>query len=367
MFLENINLFNFKNYQELNLTFSPQINCFVGENGSGKTNLLDAIHYLSLTKSAFSSVDSQNIRHEEAFFMVKGDFFKDEKKHTVQCNLQSGQKKVVKHNKVDYEKLAEHIGQFPVVMIAPDDTSIIKEGSENRRKFFDGILSQLDRNYLDNLMRYNHVLKQRNSLLKQFAERNYLDKDLLEPYDIQIINLGLKISETRKIYLEQFLPLFVSHYQDLSDHKEKVDLVYESDVLETDFKERFVKNVRKDLALQRTTMGVHKDDFNFVIDGYPLKKFGSQGQQKSFLIALKLTQFDTIHQAKGFKPVLLLDDIFDKLDDKRIDKLMQMVSGHSFGQLFVTDARPERTKRIFDKIDAPKKVFLIEKAEVREV
>lgn len=366
MHLESLELLNFKNYEEIKLQFSPEINCLVGSNGSGKTNMLDAIHYLSLTKSAFNPIDSQNIRHEADFMVIRGEFSKAEKKESIQCSLQQGQRKLFKHNKKVYDKISEHIGRYPVVFIAPNDTDVIREGSETRRKFFDSILSQLDQQYLQWLLQYNHNLKQRNSLLKQFAERHSFDKDLLEPYNQQLLSLGLNLREARKNFLEEYLPYFLNHYQNLSGGQETVSIRYESNLNVDKPAEALHQSLRRDLILQRSNIGTHKDDYIFEIEGHPLKKFGSQGQQKSFVIALKLAQFDLIRQHKDFKPILLLDDIFDKLDDQRIAKLMELVSGHTFGQLFVTDARPERTERIFEQLrDTEVKVFKIAGGEAR--
>jgi DNA replication and repair protein RecF len=366
MHLENISLLNFKNYEELQMGFSEQINCFVGQNGSGKTNLLDAIHYLSLTKSAFNSLDNQNILHQAPFFMIQGTFSKQQEHVPVHCSLKKGEKKVFKHSKKTYERLSEHIGKFPVVMIAPNDTDIIREGSEMRRKFFDSIISQIDQEYLRKLLHYNHILKQRNSLLKQFAEQRFFDGDLLSTYDDQLLKTAEFIYHKRAEFLIDFLPYFYEHYQNLSENKEEVSLRYASDMQQEDFREVFEQSRQKDLILQRTSRGIHRDDYKFGIEGHSLKKFGSQGQQKSFLIALKLAQFDIIKAQKGFKPILLLDDIFDKLDDRRIAKLMEMVAHHTFGQLFVTDARPERSEAIFEQIEAEVKVFMIEKGQVIE-
>ena len=364
MHLESLELLNFKNYEEIKLLFSPEINCLVGSNGSGKTNMLDAIHYLSLTKSAFNPVDSQNIRHEESFMVIRGSFRKSEKSELIQCSLQEGQRKVVKHGKKQYEKMGEHIGRYPVVLIAPNDTDVIREGSEIRRKFFDSILSQIDQQYLQWLLQYNHVLKQRNSLLKQFSESNKFDRDLLEPYDQQLLYFGLLILQARKSFLNDYLPFFLTHYQNLSEGKEKVEIRHESNLDVENPAAELSRNLRRDLALQRSNVGIHKDDFVFEIDSYPLKKYGSQGQQKSFVIALKLAHFDLMRQHKGFKPILLLDDIFDKLDDHRIGRLMELVSGHTFGQLFVTDARPERTERNFQQLpNTEVKVFKIEEGK----
>ena len=367
MWLEKIEILNYKNYETAKLEFSEQINSFVGSNGSGKTNLLDAIYYLSLTKSAFSSDEQQNIRHGAPFFMIKGSFSLENETYQIQFSLQQGQKKVIKNSKKVYEKISEHIGLFPVVLIAPNDTDIIRDGSDARRKFFDGIISQINPSYLDSLLQYNHILRQRNSLLKQFAEREYFDRDLLDTYNEPLLATGQVIYETRKAFLHSFYPYFDRHYQNLADQKEAVNIQYQSDLDQPDFAEAFGENLGKDRALQRTTMGIHKDDFLFEINAHPLKKFGSQGQQKSYVIALKLAQFDIIKAQKNIKPLLLLDDIFDKLDDKRIQKLTEMMVRQSFGQLFVTDARPERTLSVFDQLNAHKKVFYIEAGQVNSV
>ena len=366
MWLENISLLNFKNYQELELSFSPQINCLVGENGSGKTNLLDAIYYLSLTKSAISSNEAQNLRHQQSFFLIKGTFEKEEQNFTVQFSLQEGQKKQFKNSRVPYDKLSEHIGLFPAVLITPNDTDIIRGGSEIRRKFYDGIISQISGEYLEHLLRYNHNLRQRNSLLKQFAEGLRYDKDLLDSYSQPLVDSGVFIHAYRKKFIHEFFPSFIKHYNNLSGQKEMVAIHYQSDFDVPNIAQIFHQNYRRDLQAQRTTLGVHKDDYLFEIDQHPIKKYGSQGQQKSFVISLRLSQFDIIREAKSVKPLLLLDDVFDKLDDFRIAKLSEMVAARSFGQLFVTDARPERTYQIFEPIDADRKVFTIHKGKLVE-
>ncbi len=359
MWLEKISLLNFKNYASLDLTFSEQINCLVGENGNGKTNLLDAVYYLSLTKSAFSTTEAQNMCHQEAFFLVKGLLHKEEDTYQVQFSIKNGQKKDARNNGVPYERISEHIGMFPVVLITPDDTDIIKGSGEIRRKFFDGLISQIDAVYLDNLMRYNHVLRQRNSLLRQLAENPRYDRDLLDSYSEQLLDYGASIYAYRKAFVSSFFPVFTAHYDNISGQKETVQIRYQSDFASESYRQNFYQATQRDIASQRTTRGIHKDDFEFEINTFPVKKYGSQGQQKSFVIALKLAQFDVIKNEKGVKPILLLDDIFDKLDDFRIAKLVAMVAQHSFGQLFVTDARPERTQAIFQQIDAERKVFTI--------
>lgn len=262
-------------------------------------------------------------------------------------------------DKKSYERLSDHIGRFPVVLIAPDDTYLVREGSEERRRFFDGVLSQLDPRYLDDFLHYNRILTQRNGLLKLFAERNYLDEDLLETYNDPLIELGLRIHAQRQAFMEKFVPLFQKYYAFLSNAKESVAVVYESEVATDDFPGEFRKHRSRDLHAQRTVKGIHKDDYVFEIDGVVLKKFGSQGQQKSFVIALKLAQYELLAAEKETQPILLLDDIFDKLDDKRIHKLIELIDDGSLGQVFITDARPERSRRILETVQAEVRFFEI--------
>ncbi len=350
MQLKKIQLLNFKNYDELHLSFAEGINGIVGENGSGKTNLLDAIHFLCLSKSAFNSSDSQHIRHGSNFFMIQGFFQKAEKEYEVRCSLQEGKPKTIKVDKKPYTKISEHIGQFPCVLMTPYDTDLIREGSETRRKFFDNTLSQIDQLYLNNLLKYNKLIEQRNSLLKQFSERNFFDKTLIEAYDVQILPLARSIFEKRSEFVQFFIPILENYYFFICKEKEKISLKYESDLQVADFEIEFHQQMQKDLLLQRTTKGVHKDDYIFQIGDYSINKFGSQGQQKSYVIALKLAQFELLSQLKQVKPLLLLDDIFDKLDDSRIKKLMELMASGKFGQVFLTDARPERTKGLFKEL-----------------
>ncbi|MCG8339842.1 MAG: DNA replication and repair protein RecF [Cytophagales bacterium] len=364
MLLKKVECIHFKNYASIGLNFSAQLNFIVGENGAGKTNLLDAIHYLSLTKSAFNLVDAQNIRHGEDFCSVQGDFLKERKGYSIQCIFQKNTKKVVKNNGKAYEKLSDHIGLFPIVLITPDDKDVIKEGNEIRRKFFDSILCQLDSSYLQTLIQYNHILKQRNSLLKAHTERGVLDHDLLTAYNHQLFPLGKKIGEARKKFTEVFHTSFIRHYQYIVEANERVHLTYKSEVVDPNFEQHFLDNLPQDLLLQRTTMGIHRDDFVFTINGYPLKKLGSQGQQKSFVIAMKLAQFDCINNAMKLKPLLLLDDIFDKLDEKRINRLVQLIAQYNFGQVFITEAREQRTLKMMEEVEADKKIFRIEKGKL---
>lgn len=351
MWLKQLSLLNFKNYPEAALTFAPSVNAFTGANGAGKTNLLDAVHYLSLCKSYFNPIDSQQIKQGEDWFMVQGKFEKDGMDDAVSCSLKRNQKKQFRKNKKEYARLADHIGQFPIVMISPSDSAIVSDGSEERRRFVDNVLSQTDPFYLEELIAYNRVLAQRNSLLKQVSPRDHLDASLLEVLDMQLVKSGLLVFERRQAFLAKFIPYFDRHYQFLTDEAERVSIQYESPLLHDRFENLLQNSLPKDRMLQRTTTGIHKDDLVFSIHGdMPLKKFGSQGQQKSFLIALKLAQYSYLFAQKGFKPLLLLDDIFDKLDEQRIRKLMKMVSDDDFGQIFITDTDAGRISRIFEQI-----------------
>lgn len=364
MFLENIHLINFKNYEEADFTFSEGINSLVGKNGSGKTNLLDAIYYLCFTKSAFNAIDSQNIKHNEQFFAIRGSIVREGEINELVCSLKPGQKKRIRLNKRDLERNSDLIGRFPAVLIAPNDSSIITEGSDMRRKFFDGILSQLSGSYLRNLLQYNHALKQRNQTLKSFAERRVMDSDLLDTYDHILAETGTIIYQKRLEFLNTFTPLLNQHYAFISNDMEQVTCQYNSEMENRDFFMLLKENRQRDMMVQRTSKGIHRDDMVFNINGYPLKKFGSQGQQKSFLIALKLAQFDIIEQDSGVKPLLLLDDIFDKLDDDRIHKLLQLIDEAFFRQVFITDARPERTMQFLKQIESDKKIFDIEDGQI---
>jgi DNA replication and repair protein RecF len=359
MHIENLSLVNFKNYPELHAEFSPSVNCLVGDNGSGKTNLLDAIHYLSFTKSAFNPVDAQSIRHSEDFYSIRGTFTIHAKRYEVKNALINGQRKRMLTNDVALDKASDHIGRFPLVLITPYDTGIIMEGSEARRRFVDSMLAQIDRDYLDQLIVYGKALKQRNTLLKQFAERRYFDADILEPYDELMLTSGRAIATRRALFCTAFEPAVLRHFREITEGVERIEFKYDSDFLHQNYADAFRAALNKDRLLQRSTRGTHRDDFIFEIDGYPLKKFGSQGQQKSYLLALKLAQFDMLHQEKGFKPILLMDDVFDKLDDHRIAKLMQMIERDFFGQIFITDARPERTRVFLEKIKVDRKIFMV--------
>lgn len=367
MHISKLSLLNFKNYHEVNLQFTKGVNCFTGNNGSGKTNLLDAIYYLGLTKSYFNNIDSQLIKHGEQLFVIQGDFENNDNSESIFCGLKLNQKKQFKRNQKDYNRLSDHIGLLQVVMISPVDHSLITEGSEERRKFIDSIIAQTDKNYLEDLIAYNKLLAQRNALLKQLSRNETTDLTSLEIWNEQIAPIGERIFAKRKLFLESFIPVFNSYYQFLSAENESVSLSYTSHLFENKMLALLHQSLKKDLILQYTTHGIHKDDLEFVISGYPLKKTGSQGQQKTFLIALKLAQFDFFSSLKNSKPILLLDDIFDKLDDNRVTKLMELVSKETFGQIFITDTHPERLKNIFSSIDVPVKLFNVDNLKVSEV
>lgn len=364
MFIKNLQLVNFKNYSEAELNFSPEFNCIVGENGSGKTNILDAIYYLSMCKSYLNPIDSQNIKFDESFFLLQSFWEKNDKTSEVYCSTKKGQKKIVKRNKVTYEKLAEHIGLFPVVMISPYDRNLISEGSELRRKWIDGTISQFDKPYLDILMRYAKVLSQRNALLKNKQKTGFFDAESFEVWDEQLVSLGNKISKKRLAFLETFIPLFQHFYNFLGNSKEQVQLDYVSQLQSNDFTQLLKERRRKDEIMGYTTVGVHRDDLAFMLNGNPIKKFGSQGQQKSYLIALKLAQYEYLKKSLNVAPILLLDDIFDKLDQNRVKKLMELVANDTFGQVFVTDTSEDRLKNIFQNIDKGVQFFSVSDAKI---
>jgi DNA replication and repair protein RecF len=350
MFLKQIQLHNFKNHLENTSIFSENCNCILGENGSGKTSLIDAIYFLSLTKSSLSNQEALCINHDQEYFMICGEFAKNEIDVEVICSLQRGQKKAILIDKKQIERISDHIGHFPVVLMAPHDTDIVRDSAEARRKFFDGVISQIDPEYFQNLLLHNRLLLQRNSLLKQFSERNYFDQPLLEVYSEPLLEKALIINKVRKSFLDKFLPIFQKHYASLSENREIVGIYYESEVDDEAFPKLFRQNYKLDIVAHRTLKGTHKDDYTFEIDGFTLRKYGSQGQQKAFAMALKLAQFELISLEKGFKPILLMDDIFDKLDERRIKKLIDMIENKVFGQVFITDARPERSKKLLENI-----------------
>lgn len=357
MFLKKISLFNYKNISEATFDFDVKINCFVGKNGIGKTNVLDAIYHLAYGKSYFNPLAVQNIKHGEEFFVIDGEFEKASRNEQIVSSFKKGQKKILKRNGKTYEKFSDHIGFIPLVIISPADNDLIIEGSETRRKFIDSVISQLDTTYLQELIQYQKVVSQRNALLKYFALNHVFDTDTLSIYNEQLNDLGQGIFQKRKQFIEDFLPIFNKHHQAITGSAEEVQLVYESHLFENNTLTLLEVNLSKDRALQYTSVGIHKDDLAFQIDHYPIKKFGSQGQQKSFLIALKLAQFEFVKKQSGEKPILLFDDIFDKLDENRVSKIVEMVNQEEFGQLFISDTHPERTENIVKTTLQSYKIF----------
>ena len=346
MHLKTLNLINYKNFKNQTFEFNSKVNCFVGSNGVGKTNILDAIYHLSFGKSYFNPIASQNIKHGEDFFVVDGRYSKDLKEEKIIVSLKKGGKKVIKRNSKSYNRFSDHIGLLPLVIISPVDRDLITEGSDLRRKFIDGVISQNDKIYLDQIIRYNKILFQRNSLLKQFYLSRTFDHDTIEIYDEQLSKIGNLIFNKRKEFLELFSPIFFEKYSIISNNKEKVNLNYKSQLKNHRLQDLLISNIEKDKVLQYTSVGIHKDDIEFLIGNYPIKKFGSQGQQKSFLIALKLAQYEVLKAKSGNSPILLLDDIFDKLDSKRVKQIIKMVNDSNFGQLFISDTDAKRTENV---------------------
>ena len=342
MILSKIQLIGFKNYEQAEAEFSHKFNCFTGNNGMGKTNMLDAIYYLSFCKSYYNPADNQNIKKEAPFFVIQGNYQLPEETLEIYCGLKRGEKKQFKLNKKEYPRLSDHIGLLPLVMIAPEDAELIHGGSEVRRKFIDGVISQYNKQYLEQLLKYNRVLLQRNALLKSFYERNYFDIAALEIYDEQLCLTGNYIFTERALFFEKFNAIFNATHQVLTNAQEQVSIVLQSGLNENKMEDLLIKSLEKDRAAQYTNVGIHKDDLVFEIDGVAVKKFASQGQQKTFLVALKLAQYAFIAEVKNKKPILLLDDVYDKLDEARLNSIMHYISSDAFGQIFITDTHRNR-------------------------
>ncbi|MFV1450120.1 DNA replication/repair protein RecF [Maribacter sp. HS] len=357
MLLRQLSLINYKNFESKELAFDVKINCFVGANGIGKTNILDAIYHLSFGKSYFNPVSSQNIRHGSDFFVIDGTFEKEGREEKIVCSLKKNNKKIIKRNGKAYERFADHIGLLPLVIISPADRDLIIEGSETRRKFIDGVISQSDKSYLQNLIKYNKVVSQRNALLKYFAANRTFNNDTLAVYNEQMHTYGSEIYKKRTSFLEAFIPIFQEQYKSITGNSEDVSLSYESKLKDYDLLTLLNKNLDKDRALQYTSVGIHKDDLSFEISQYPIKKFGSQGQQKSYLIALKFAQFHFMKSQSGTTPILILDDIFDKLDEHRVSHIITLVNNENFGQIFISDTHADRTESIVKKIHQSYKIF----------
>lgn len=357
MILKSITLTNYKSFSAKTVDFDPKINCFIGPNGIGKSNVLDAIYHLSFGKSYFNPISSQNIKHGEDFFAIKGSYRNESKEEVVIINFKKNDKKVIKRNNKKYEKFSDHIGFIPLVIISPSDRNLIAEGSDIRRKFIDSVISQSDKKYLENLINYNKILTQRNSLLKLIFKNKNFDKQTIQVYDSQLESIGEKIHMKRKMFLNHFIPVFKDKYKSISNNNEDVDIRYKTDLEFDKLSVLLQENIEKDMFLQYTSKGIHKDDLVFNINDYSVKKFGSQGQQKSLLIALKLAQFDFLKSQNKNNPILLLDDIFDKLDKNRVKQIINLVSADDFGQIFISDTDEERTIESIKEINNSNKIF----------
>ncbi|MGA9211784.1 DNA replication/repair protein RecF [Kaistella sp.] len=366
MIIQKLNLLNFKNHQEKSFEFSPQINCFVGNNGVGKTNILDALHYLSMAKSFLGNKDLNNIQSLKSedgslksadFFSIEGEIFDGEKENIIKIQQPKDAKKIIKKNDKSYDRMSDHIGFLPSVIISPYDSNLISDSGESRRKFLDAMISQTDSDYLFNLIQYQKTVQQRNALLKDFSKNRYFDADNLEIYNEPLIKFGTRIFEKRSEFTDSIVPLIQNYYEIISQGKEKISVIYESDLKDNPFETLLQQNLEKDRILTYTSKGIHKDDLLFEMNGISMKKTASQGQQKSFLIALKLSQMNRIKELTGKTPTLLLDDIFDKLDDLRVSQLIKLVNQEHFGQIFITDTSRERTENIVKRINEESKIF----------
>lgn len=357
MHLKKLSLVNFKNFESFEFDPCEKINCFIGDNGIGKTNLLDSIHYLSFCKSFINSTDKIHIKDGEDFFIIDGIFQRNDVEEKIYCGVQETKNKSFKKNGAEYQKLSDHIGFIPLVFSSPTDVNLIHGPSELRRKFVDSVISQFDKNYLTNVISYNKALEHRNKLLKHYNNNKNFDNDSLEVWDMQLIEYGKKIFETRTKFRSEIIEIFQNYYNTISHNREKVDLIYKSQLSDCSFEKLLKDNIEKDKALTYTSTGVHKDDFIFVLNNFILKKYGSQGQQKSYILSLKLAQFDYIKQNTGLAPILLLDDIFDKLDQKRVVQITKLVSENNFGQIFITDTSYNRMPEILKNLQIQNKIL----------
>lgn len=364
MFLQTIKLANFKNYEAEKIDCSPRLNCLVGLNGMGKTNLLDAIFFTCLTKSHTGLTDRQLIRQGESFFRIEAIFQKHGLREQVVAKFQPPGKKEIERNGVPVSRLADHIGQFPVVLIAPDDVRLVQDGSEERRRFLDTTLSQIYPSYLSSLLVFNHLLKQRNALLKKFWDEKQFDPALLEAIDRQMPEPARLIFEFRKKFVGEFAGPFQAFYETISEGREQVSLEFDSDLETAELPFLFEKNLEKDRFLQRTASGPHRDDLVFKLNGQPVKRFASQGQLKSFLLAIRLSQHEFLKRETGLQPLLLLDDIFDRLDAGRTEKLIELLMVNSFGQIFITDTHETRVTEILRNFTGDFQRFVVDKGRI---
>ena len=365
MILKQISILNYKNLEQVELEFSPKMNCFIGQNGMGKTNLLDAVYYLSFCKSATNPIDSQNMMHDKDFFVIQGVYESESgDREEVYCGMKRRQKKVFKRNKKEYSRLSDHIGFIPLVMVSPADTELIAGGSEERRRFMDVVISQYDKEYLEALIRYNKALQQRNTLLKAEAEP---DEELLAVWEEMMAMTGEVVYRKRCEFIDEFIPTFQTFYSHISQDKEAVNLSYESHAKHGSLLNQLKESRVRDRIMGYSLKGVHKDDLTMQLGEYPIKREGSQGQNKTYLIALKLAQFDFLRRTgSNTIPLLLLDDIFDKLDASRVEQIVKLVSGDRFGQIFITDTNRDHLDKIMQKIEGEYKVFGVVDGSVNE-
>lgn len=361
MYLKKLVLINFKNIAQAEITLSERLNCFVGDNGAGKTNVLDAVYYLSMSKSALTMTDGQSVRHGEDFFVVEGTYAGDSgSSDTVNCSFLRRSGKVLKLNGKEYDRMADHVGRFPVVMVSPQDSVLITDAAEERRRYLNAFLSQLDRDYLASLMRYNAVLAERNRFLKSSS-----DEQMLQIYDMQLADHAARIYERRRDIIDRMRPLVAEFYRRLSGDREQVEIEYRSELASASMGELLLASRERDIVNGFTTSGVHRDDMSLRIGGYPLRKYGSQGQQKSFLMSLKLAQYRILAEVCGERPLLLLDDLFDKLDTSRVENLLTLVAGDDFGQIFITDCNRSRLETILSRAGEKYALFMVEGGDIR--
>lgn len=365
MWLKRISILNYKNLEQAELSFSRKMNCIIGKNGMGKTNLLDAVYYLSFCKSATNPIDSQNIRHDQDFFVIQGFYETDtQEPEEVYCGLKRKQKKQFKRNKKEYTRLSDHIGFIPLVLVSPADSLLIAGGSAERRRFMDVVISQFDREYLEALIRYNKALMQRNTLLKSDIEP---EEELMAVWEEMMAAAGTVVYQKRKAFIDEFIPVFQSYYAYISQDREEVSLAYESHAAQGDLLQLIQESRQRDRIMGYSLKGVHKDDLVMQLGEFPIKREGSQGQNKTYLIALKLAQFEFLKRTGSqTTPLVLLDDIFDKLDASRVEQIVKLVAGDSFGQIFITDTNRDHLDKILKKIDGDYKLFEVEGGMVTE-
>ena len=362
--LKRLSVLNYKNLEQVELDFSTKLNCFFGQNGMGKTNMLDAVYYLSFCKSAANPIDSQNIRHEADFFVIQG-FYEEEdgSPEEIYCGMKRRQKKQFKRNKKEYTRLSDHIGFLPLVMVSPADAELIAGGSEERRRFMDVVISQYDKEYLDALIRYNKALLQRNTLLKSEVP---VEEELFLVWEEMMAQAGEQVFRKREAFIREFIPIFQSFYAYISQEKEQVGLTYTSHARDASLLQVLQESRTRDRIMGYSLRGIHKDELNMMLGDYPIKREGSQGQNKTYLVALKLAQFDFLKRTGHTVPLLLLDDIFDKLDALRVEQIVKLVAGDNFGQIFITDTNRGHLDNILQKVSSDYKMFRVEQGVVTE-